>query len=705
MKIRTFYFYFVFVLILLSCNNEIYIDNLNNENNVATRAIKAQTTENYYYYYKGTKQYISINPSKRYIIAKQNIHTSQCNADNIVREFANGNIGYIVETEATGRFLSSDSTTPLINDSNIIAIESVIGDSILLPCSNIFYIKLKETTDITLLKDKIAEIRCVIEGKVETDNSWIRVSCNKYSRMNSLDASNYLYETGLLADVDPGFDFDFKSSYIPSDAMYSQQWGLNGRWGIHPTGAWDITKGESSITVAVIDQGIYTQHSELNGKMHSYSYDCSTGTSVASSVYQNHATMIAGIIAANHNNNMIAGIAPNIKLMNIKRSSTSNTGATSLELHANAINKAWQNGADIINNSWGSNTNQHSAVLESAINNALIKGRNGKGCIVCFAAGNDRVITYPGNCNPDILVVGASNSSGRETSFSGRGNELDVLAPGEGILSIDATGGTFTDSGTSFATPHVAGIAALMLSVNPNLSQEQVSTIMKETCTPVTYYGSGWNKNSGNGIVNATKAVKVAAKQYSIIGGPYVHATAKFYIDYAPEGAEVRWSTGKNISRMIYHKNDTIEYYFDFDTRMTTDEVKAKITYLGQSVNITLPITIFNEPQITGVQRIDYDPSADNRYDLKVSCSDPNAIITWSGDGNFIDFPYAGDASFMDHPNLYKSVTFFSSGVHALKVKANNTYGSDEYQFQIDNMTSLYTFSRKDTIGTNKINP
>ena len=141
MKIRTFYFYFVFVLILLSCNNEIYIDNLNNENNVATRAIKAQTTENYYYYYKGTKQYISINPSKRYIIAKQNIHTSQCNADNIVREFANGNIGYIVETEATGRFLSSDSTTPLINDSNIIAIESVIGDSILLPCSNIFYIK------------------------------------------------------------------------------------------------------------------------------------------------------------------------------------------------------------------------------------------------------------------------------------------------------------------------------------------------------------------------------------------------------------------------------------------------------------------------------------------------------------------------------------------------------------------------------------
>lgn len=172
MKIRTFYFYFVFVLILLSCNNEIYIDNLNNENNVATRAIKAQTTENYYYY-KGTKQYISINPSKRYIIAKQNIHTSQCNADNIVREFANGNIGYIVETEATGRFLSSDSTTPLINDSNIIAIENVIGDSILLPCSNIFYIKLKETTDITLLKDKIAEIRCVIEGKVETDNSWM----------------------------------------------------------------------------------------------------------------------------------------------------------------------------------------------------------------------------------------------------------------------------------------------------------------------------------------------------------------------------------------------------------------------------------------------------------------------------------------------------------------------------------------------------
>ena len=138
------------------------------------------------------------------------------------------------------------------------------------------------------------------------------------------------------------------------------------------------------------------------------------------------------------NNLQVVGVAPQSEIMSISHT-LSITPNISEEL-ANGINWAWQNGAHIINNSWGDQGGQffdqlHSTLLEDAISNALNNGRNGLGTVLVFASGNQSpVIDYPANSNPSIITVGAINSTGNRSNFSGFGNELDVVAPGSNIF-------------------------------------------------------------------------------------------------------------------------------------------------------------------------------------------------------------------------------------------------------------------------------
>lgn len=128
---------------------------------------------------------------------------------------------------------------------------------------------------------------------------------------------------------------------------------------------------------------------------------------------------------------------------------------------------------DIISNSWSSSVRFQ--VIDEAIENAISRGRNGKGCIVVFATGNENTgVAYPANANPNILSVGSITSGGKRSNFSNYGNSLDVVAPGTHILSTLPNNRTGYNSGTSMACPHVAGIAALVLSVNPNLTGKEV---------------------------------------------------------------------------------------------------------------------------------------------------------------------------------------------------------------------------------------
>ena len=214
-----------------------------------------------------------------------------------------------------------------------------------------------------------------------------------------------------------------------------------------------------------------------------------------------------------NNGIQVAGVAPDAKIVSISNSleGTSNSRIK----RADGIIWAYKNGVDVISNSWGSST-EHSAINE-AIAEAFEYGREGKGCVIVFAAGNggnNRSVAYPANCNDKILAVGAIQSDGAIYNKSQTGEKLDVVAPGVNVLSTVPNNGTDSWQGTSMACPHVAGLAALILERNPGLTVIQVNDIIEKNTKkigPDSYNenrkNGTWNRTYGYGLINAEKAL------------------------------------------------------------------------------------------------------------------------------------------------------------------------------------------------------
>ncbi|MDR2823842.1 MAG: S8 family peptidase [Prevotellaceae bacterium] len=380
----------------------------------------------------------------------------------------------------------------------------------------------------------------------------------------SIEYSNMLYESGDVVFAQPAF-WKYLKKY---NSLYPNQWGLNniGQNGgiagidINAPEAWQLATG-TNVKVAVIDEGVNLTHSDLISNLLP-GYDATNGALGGSngSCKGNdaHGTNCAGIVAAVDNNVGIKGVAYNSKIIPIRIAygNQYNQWTTNDTWIADGIYNAWYNkGADVLSNSWGGGSS--SAAINNEINNALTQGRNGNGCVVVFASGNNNSgVSYPANSNPSILVVGAmspcgerkrssSNASevnpgvtpdpsgttcdGEKWWGSNYGSQLDIVAPGVLIPSTDITGSagySSTDyymsfNGTSSACPHVAGVAALVLSVNPNLTGQQVRDIIESTAqkvrtdlysyTTTTGHSNGtWNNQMGYGLVDAYAAVQAA---------------------------------------------------------------------------------------------------------------------------------------------------------------------------------------------------
>lgn len=510
--------------------------------------------------------------------------------------------------------------------------------------SRINYVRLKSESDLPLLEKEAEKIKCKVEGRVDSDQLWVRLSNDKTSSfVSSIEASNYMYETGAFADVDPGFVLKLEPNETPMDAYYGLQWG-NGSKGIDVESVWNTNKGKPYITTAIIDYGIYKQHPDLVGVMHPYEYDCATGSTTVRYTH-NHATMIAGIIAANHNSIGVAGVAPGTKLMNI--CCPYDDFDTYGEKVANGINKAWQNGADIMNISLGDHNGiysyMHSALLESALGNALSKGRNGKGCVIVFAAGNNKVIDYPGCVNKEFLVVGAIDSGGGVASFSGKGDELDVVAPGVKIVSTCASndgkdkytgfksGDVYSISeGTSYAAPYAAGLAALILSEDSTLTQKQV-------CDLIIASGNNdnWNKNYGYGCINAHKAFQILRGSYFEIKNSrnyynVAYGNTEYYVkNYS--NSNVKWSSGGDLTFDPVPARNSILVHPAFTGKSKKVILRANFSYRGYPVNLATEFIFNRDPIIYGIEQLCVYPS-DDRLDFRIDCADPEAAITCQGD-------------------------------------------------------------------------
>lgn len=377
-------------------------------------------------------------------------------------------------------------------------------------------VKLKSESDYSKLQTVARQKGCEIIEQNPFMPLWYKLRVKSVRGCNSVDIANAIYETGKFATAFPSFSLEaIEISYDPN--VY-EQWGLyNSQYeglDISISQAWTYATGRG-IKVAVVDQGIDMSHQDLADNIYSLSYDSESNTS-PSIVYGEHGTHCAGIVGAVRNNGIqVAGVAPDAKLMSISNKlALSFTAESTL---ANGINWAWQNGADVISCSWWCYKNP---LLEDAIDNAVRKGREGKGCVFVKSAGNYSVwhpsfdISYPGDYSPDVIAVSNMTENGDISATSCYGENLLVTAPGNQILSTLPNNEIGKLSGTSMACPHVSGLAALILERNPSLTAKQVREIIARNAKKVgnlpynqtKEYGT-WNEKYGYGLIDAYNSV------------------------------------------------------------------------------------------------------------------------------------------------------------------------------------------------------
>lgn len=283
---------------------------------------------------------------------------------------------------------------------------------------------------------------------------------------------------------------------IPNDPSYPSQWQLPK---IGAPAAWDINQGATGSAVAVLDTGIDPAHPDLKNKLLP-GYNFYDNNNDTRDVY-GHGTKVAGVAAAMGNNAVgVAGVNWNGAIMPLRISDTAGWGTYSAM--AQAIIYAVDHGVRIINLSFGGTS--YSSTLQSAVDYAWSKN-----AVVFASAGNanSSVMQYPAACN-HVIAVAATDSADNRSSFSSFGSWVDVSAPGSSVYSTVNGGGYGAVSGTSFASPITAGLATLMLSVNPGLTATQIESIIEQSADDLG--AVGFDQYFGYGRINATKALQIA---------------------------------------------------------------------------------------------------------------------------------------------------------------------------------------------------
>ena len=501
-----------------------------------------------YYYHRGEKVFLTLDKKSLSISVLQNFRKPSLNNIGLRKyDLVNDNSSKIPSNIKYAQIEFENMPSDLEYAQKIAVIQNTENIRTVYPnfrgdnnqkigLSDYLYVKLKNSNDSSLLQQKALEKNLIIVAKNQFMPLWYTLRCTRSTIGNSLQVANALFETNLFSSVIPDLLVD---DFILSanDTDFESLWGLhnsaNPTIDINACDAWTITEGHG-VNVAVLDSGIELTHIDLVNNISRVSYDSESNTS-PSTVYNSHGTHVAGIIGAEKDNNLqVVGVAPQSTLMSISNSLLGLPN--SRKKRADGINWAWKNGADIINNSWSSGVKYD--LIDDAIDNALLKGRNGLGTILVFAAGNSSrsSLSYPANSNKDILAVGAITSSGLRWQSSNVGPTLDVVAPGSNILSTILKNRIGSKNGTSMAAPHVAGVAALIISANPCLSGQQVRNIIEQTSQKVggypytrsaTHPNGTWNNEMGYGLVDAYAAVQMAQR----MGSP----TLDLYVKDAPD--------------------------------------------------------------------------------------------------------------------------------------------------------------------------
>ncbi len=431
----------------------------------------------------------------------------------------------------------------------------------LIPTGEI-YITFEENTNEEERKIVLEEYALKLVEKRDEDTIIVKVTAKS---PNPLKVASYLQKISMVKLAEPDLDAlldEYDAPISINDTLFLHQWHLKND-GFVPdvdyrlkagadskvVAAWNRlgNSGSSQVVIAVIDNGFDLMHSDLKNKIFK-PYDLWNKSSniIQGDPQFTHGTPCASVALAAMNGTGIVGSAPNARFMPI--SGTSYSIRATEEMFEVAV----KNGADIISCSWGT-TDPNLAPgpqKEAAIAKAAREGRNGKGCVILYAGGNDDLdyLNYYAT-HPDVIAVGASTSQDKHASYSNRGRELTIVAPSNGDWPITAARASWDEGttirgpgafrywadgvsrgsgykhfgGTSSATPLVAGICALMLSANPELSAKEVKEILTQTADKIgspSEYVNGYSVKFGYGRVNADRAVAEAIRRKDIKNNP-----------------------------------------------------------------------------------------------------------------------------------------------------------------------------------------
>lgn len=346
-----------------------------------------------------------------------------------------------------------------------------------------------------------------------------RIATGLRSGIDVLNKANALAARPDVLFAEPDMLFTGRGTLIPNDTGFANCWGLHntGQSGgtvdmdMDAAEAWDLSTGNASILVVVIDTGVEQTHPDLN-QIAGTDVTSDAGGGGPVNACDNHGTAVAGCVSAKINNSLgTVGVAPGCRSASartfISNTPTCNGTWTSFSSWTvDSLNWAQSIGARVTNNS------NYYGFQSGAIASKYSDTRDA-GIVHFASAGNDAssTITYPASLST-VNAVAALTRTGTLASFSNFGTGLDFSAPGLSIYTTDRTGtagygsGDYsTESGTSFASPYTAGIAALVLSRFPALTAAQVELVMQ--LSAVDLGSNGYDTTFGWGFVNAHRAL------------------------------------------------------------------------------------------------------------------------------------------------------------------------------------------------------
>lgn len=488
------------------------------------------------------------------------------------------------------------------------------------------FVKVADAFQESKLHEFAKQFRYDIKGRYAYNDKVFILTTGRYIALNSLELSCKLTDLEAFEYAHP--NFLFSPVVGTNDPFFNRQWNLlntgSSQQGSGTAGAdmsveeaWTITKGDSSIKIAILDSGVDTLHPDLMPNLLP-GYDANGGGSKG---YPNknfsndaHGTACAGIAAAvSENGAGLAGVAPGCKIIPVKvfyyvdtaRGLTFNPPipyTTSLWI-ADAINWANEIGkADVMSNSWGipdilfGLLQQPISLVEDAIMNAHVNGRNGRGVPQLFSTGNedDDKPIWPSRLPVAIAVTASSMCDERKSPTScddedwwggNYGEGTDVAAPGVKMPATDIVGGkgfssgsyTGDFNGTSAACPNAAGVMALILSMKPNLEAWDAAYILASSADRVGGYDYSanrdfgtWSQELGYGRVNAYNALQltmiytgvndavIQGNKFSVYPNPL--AAGHFTVDFTlQQGADVTISLVDVSGKILTRKTTTFQ--------------------------------------------------------------------------------------------------------------------------------------------------